>query len=175
MTGTLARILVPIDFGAASELALQYALALAARFGASVHLLHVFEDPFAVHIASEGAVRVAPSIREHLIDDAAERLSALLTRRDRERHHVTCEVRVGSAAPTIRDVAEGSRFDLIVMGTHGHTGVARLLRGSVAEQVVREAPCAVLTVHADTAPVNADCVPTPAHDLPPAAAEGRLR
>lgn len=147
MTRTISRILVPTDFSAASELALDYATTMADRFGASVHLLHVVEDPFvAGALGTEVYIGASPSVRDTLIDQAAERLARLVAPPDRERLHVTSEVRVGFPAESIRDVAQERQCDLILMGTHGRTGMAHLLLGSVAEKVVRQAPCPVMTV-----------------------------
>jgi nucleotide-binding universal stress UspA family protein len=87
-------------------------------------------------------------VRANLIDEAAKRLGRLRPAFEREGLTVTSEVMVGSPAPAIRDVAERRRCDLVVLGTHGRSGMAHLLLGSVAEKVVRQAPCPVLTVRA---------------------------
>lgn len=147
MRRTISSILVPTDFSAASELALDYAITLADRFGASVHLLHVVEDPFAAGVLGpEVYIGASTSVRDKLIDQAADRLARLVAPADRVRLQVTSEVRVGFPAASICEVADGRRCDLIVMGTHGRTGMAHLLLGSVAEKVVRQAPCPVMTL-----------------------------
>jgi nucleotide-binding universal stress UspA family protein len=124
------RILVPTDFSPASDAALDYARILAAKFGASLQLLHVIDDPSASTFLAQ----------------ARERLARTISATDRARLHATSEAFVGTPAPAIVDYATATGTGLIVMGTHGRTGLAHLLMGSVAEQVVRTAPCPVLTV-----------------------------
>jgi nucleotide-binding universal stress UspA family protein len=147
MMPKIAKILVPTDFSEPSDLALEYARALAEQFGASLHLLHVLEDPFAAGAWSgEVYVADAPQLRASLRLEASRRLEGALPPADRARLNVTTQVMAGSPAPAIRDVADDGGFDLIVMGTHGRSGMAHLLLGSVAEKLVRTAPCAVLTI-----------------------------
>jgi nucleotide-binding universal stress UspA family protein len=150
MTRTITRILVPTDFSAPSDAALDFAKTIAATFGASLHLLHVFEDPFVTGaFASEAYVPMPADTRAVLLDDARTRLAHRLPAEDQGRYHGTSEIVTGVSAPTIIDFARDNEIDLIVMGTHGRTGMAHLLLGSVAERVVRLAPCPVLTVHQD--------------------------
>ena len=157
MTRTISRILAATDFSAASDRAIDYASALASQFGASVHLLHVVEDPFVAGAWNpELYIASVPTMRASLIDEAAARLARLRQTFERQGLTVTSEVMVGSPAPAIRDVAEGRCCDLVVMGTHGRSGMAHLLLGSVAEKVIRQAPCPVLTVRTKTAPVVAE-------------------
>jgi nucleotide-binding universal stress UspA family protein len=149
MSRTITRILVPTDFSATSEVALDYAITVASRFGASLHLLHVVDDPFVGGaFGSEVYITSVPTMRVHLVDEAETRLCRLLPlcRRVAARS----QVRVGRPPEVIREVAEEQGIDLIVMGTHGRTGMAHLLLGSVAEKIVREAPCPVLTVRGET-------------------------
>lgn len=151
LTAKIRKVLVPTDFSAASELALDYAKALADQYGASLHLLHVLEDPFIAGAwSSEIYVADAPQLRASLRLEASRRLERILPPDERARFNVTTQVMAGAPAQAIRDVADEGRFDLIVMGTHGRAGMAHLLLGSVAEKVVRTAPCAVLTVRGDT-------------------------
>jgi universal stress protein A len=148
MTRTITRILVPTDFSATSDVALDYAIAMAKRFGASLQVLHVVDDPFVGGaVGSEVYITNVPAMRVHLVDEAASKLVRLLPQCGRVAART--EVRVGKPADVIRDVAEEHGVDLIVMGTHGRTGMAHLLLGSVAEKIVREAPCPVLTVRGD--------------------------
>jgi nucleotide-binding universal stress UspA family protein len=153
MTRGLSRMLVATDFGAASDRALEYAITLALQLGASVHLLHVFEDPFVSGAwVPELYVAGVPTMRATLIDGAARRLAALRLGVERAGVVVTSEVTIGSPGAAIREVAEARGIDLVVMGTHGRCGIARVLLGSVTEKVVRQAPCPVLTVQASAAP-----------------------
>ena len=133
----LNNILVATDFGPASDAALTYGRALAKEFGARLHLLHSAENDF---------LRAAVTDPHVLRAGVARRLDERLTAEDRERSaHVVVETSDHPAGAII-EYAKHARIDLIVMGTHGRTGVAHLLGGSVAERVVRAAPCPVLTV-----------------------------
>ncbi len=149
MKDIVNRILVPTDFSGTSDVALEYARALAARFDATLHLLHVLDDPFVAEgLAAEAYITEAPSIRTSLLEDARTRLS------HRVQGCATTEAVFGRGATTIVDYAERCGIDLIVMGTHGRTGLAHLLIGSVAERVVRTARCPVLTVGQTVAPAR---------------------
>jgi nucleotide-binding universal stress UspA family protein len=144
------RILVPTDFSAPSDAALDCARRLAAGFGGSIHLLHVLGDVSASGVTgSELFVTDAPEARNMRLIDARDRLKHRLTADDRVTLRATSEVIFGSPAQIIVDYAADNQYDLIVMGTHGRTGMAHLLIGSVAERVVRTAGCPVLaTQHA---------------------------
>ena len=133
----LNNILVATDFGPASDAALTYGRALAKQFGARLHLLHAAENDFLRATVTDPYVLRAA---------VARRLEQRLTAEDRERSaHVVLETS-DHPAEAIIEYAKHARIDLIVMGTRGRTGVAHLLGGSVAERVVRTAPCPVLTV-----------------------------
>lgn len=150
-TPGIARILVATDFSETSDQALDCAKAIAGRFGASIHLLHVLDEP--PDLSSGGAEASAEMAAFCAVrhDRARQRLRRLLTLEEGARFCATGHVRTGAPAEVIRDVAVERDVDLIVMGTHGRTGVAHLLLGSVAETVVRTAPCAVMTVRPDVA------------------------
>jgi nucleotide-binding universal stress UspA family protein len=138
----LKRILVPIDFSETSDAALRYGAELARRFSARLWLLHVPEHP------GEAAEAEYPiGLFETMHNAAHDRLSHLLS--DEERHELQpeCAMRLGTPWEEIVRHAKEHEIDLIVMGTHGREGVARVLLGSVAEKVVRKASCPVLTVH----------------------------
>jgi nucleotide-binding universal stress UspA family protein len=152
------RILVPTDFSEPSDAALAYARVLAGRFGASLHVLHVFESPFvAGSVSPEVFVDDSPAVQAALFEEAKNRLQHRVTAADREQFGATTEIVSGRSARTIVDYAIGRNMDLIVMGTHGRSGVAHLLMGSVAEKVVRTAACPVMTVR--RAPVPEFAVP----------------
>ena len=157
MTEAITRILVPVDFSAHSERALQYATTLAGRYNATVEVLHVVEDPFISGAWSPEAV--APNIPELLADLVAATRGKLNTLKApalrkgvRLETTVLTTVLTGKPADSITDYARTERFDLIVMGTHGRTGLSHALLGSVAERVVRKAPCPVLTVRETASP-----------------------
>jgi nucleotide-binding universal stress UspA family protein len=146
-TPGIARILVATDFSETSEFALDYAKAMAERFGACIHLLHVLEEPPALStVTEEGFAAEWTALCTARHERRRQRLQRLASVDEGIRFCATGEVRTGRAPETICDVALKRGADLIVMGTHGRGGVAHLLLGSVAEKVVRIAPSAVLTV-----------------------------
>jgi nucleotide-binding universal stress UspA family protein len=141
------RILVPTDFSPPSDAALEYARMLAAKFGSTLRILHVVDDPSAESdFVSDGFAPSTEEIQNALTAHARKRLEHLTTSVDRLRHHAYVDAVIGTPAAAIIDYAGATGTSLIVMGTHGRTGMAHLLMGSVAEQVVRMAPCPVLTV-----------------------------
>jgi len=140
----LNTILVPSDFSECSEEAVRYGLELARRFDARLHLLHVVQDPVTQPWAAEGFSVPAFEIVEQWRKQAAERLLAAVPEADRAR--VTVASVVATPYAEILDYAAAHDVDLIVMGTHGRGGVSHLLLGSIAERIVRRAPCPVLTV-----------------------------
>jgi len=143
----ITRILVPTDFSPTADAALEYAWVLAERFGASLQLLHVLDDPFVADgMAAEAYISEAPALRTAMLDDARDRLRHRATLRGAAGTPIETEVLFGHGARTIAEYAADRNADLIVMGTHGRTGFAHLLLGSVAERLVRTAPCPVLTV-----------------------------
>jgi nucleotide-binding universal stress UspA family protein len=140
------QILVATDFGEASDVALEYGRALARNFSATLHVLHVADDLF-TRVAGEGYVSVLPELQKDLESSATQRLDELLVDNDANPLPVVKIVRTSNApAAAIVEYAADTHIDLIVLGTHGRSGVAHLLMGSVAERVVRTAPCPVLTV-----------------------------
>ena len=140
------RILVPTDFSEPSEAALEYARAVATRFGASLHLLHVVDDPYRAAYATEAYIPEVEGLRDELIADAIGKLKERLRSPDVGSLHATTHAVIGIPAWSIVEYAGMHDIDLIVMGTHGRAGMSHLLMGSVAEQVVRTALCPVLTV-----------------------------
>ena len=141
------RILVPTDFSPPSDAALDYARILAAKFGATLRILHVVDDPSeSSDFVSDGFSPSTEAIQQALTAHARKRLEHLMTSVDRLRYHSHADAVIGRPAAAIIDYAGATGTSLIVMGTHGRTGMAHLLMGSVAEQVVRTAPCPVLTV-----------------------------
>lgn len=142
----LKRILVPTDFSESSEVAMRYARALAERFKASIHVLHIIEDPFVHGWTGEGYMPDLPTFRESLEKEAEKRLADVITPDDRERLSAVSVIKFGNPFLEIVRFAKAEEIDLIVMGTHGRGPVAHMLMGSVAERVVRKAPCPVFTV-----------------------------
>jgi universal stress protein A len=154
MTRNFTRILVPTDFSAPSNAALALAKRMAATSGASLHLIHVLEDPFAA-AAHAAEVNLAPpaGLRESWLEGAKALLEAQLTPDERASLRSTQLVVFGAPAREIVDQAAANDIDLIVMGTHGRGSIQHMLMGSVAERVVRTALCPVLTVR-DTGKVR---------------------
>jgi nucleotide-binding universal stress UspA family protein len=146
------RILVPMDFSAPSDAALDYARAVAAQFGATLQLLHVADDPASALYSTDVFVPEIERLRDEIVSGAHARLEARLTASDVSDLGATVAVVIGTPAGCIVEYAAGHGIDLIVMGTHGRGGVSYLLMGSVAERVVRTAACPVLTVHGGRKP-----------------------
>ena len=163
------HLLVPIDFSEPSEAALDYARTVATQFGASLHLLHVTEDPYRAFYSAEVYVPEVEGLREEILNDSVTRLKGLLRTSDLTDLHAMAEAVIGTPASTITEYAAGRGIDLIVMGTHGRGGMSHLLLGSVAERVVRTAPCPVLTVRSVPKPAAASQTKTEAAEEVPAA------
>ena len=141
----LRKILLPTDFNDTAAVALKYAQAFAEVCGASMHVLHVLEDPLPGW-KPEGHVTPVPRIREGMEEDARVQLGKVISMEDRKRLHAELVTKWGNPFVEIVRYAKDHEIDLIVMGTYGRGPIARMLMGSVAEKVVRKAPCPVLTV-----------------------------
>jgi nucleotide-binding universal stress UspA family protein len=141
----LRTILVPTDFSETAETALTYAKALAETFNASLHLLHVLQDPLVYAPVAEGYT-VLPKLREEMEREAQQQLENVLSDPERRRFHAVPALKWGTPFLEIVRYARDQQIDLIVLGTHGRGPITHLLLGSVAEKVVRKAPCPVLTV-----------------------------
>jgi nucleotide-binding universal stress UspA family protein len=144
-TSPIRSILVPYDFSETGQRALDFALDLAAPLSARVVLMFAYDVlAYGFPEAPTMAMDTAEVERK-----AQKALEDLASRARRPGVAVEWVVRRGAAWSEINAAAKDARADLIVMGTHGRRGVARALLGSVAEKVVRTAPCPVLTVHGD--------------------------
>jgi nucleotide-binding universal stress UspA family protein len=144
---TITHILVPTDFSADANAAFTYAQELARKYDAPVHVLHVVEDPLAAGAwSSDVYTAQIAGLQINLVRDAEQRLRRSVPD---DGGAVSIEVRTGNAAKQIVEAARETGADLIVMGTRGRTGVAHAIMGSVAERVVRLAPCPVLTLRAE--------------------------
>lgn len=133
------KILFPTDFSDASDAGLHYATALARDTGAQMLIVHVEEPP-----AAYGAGEMYYVVPESDESALRERLKTVVPTDAAVAY--THRLVTGDPATQIVHLAEEEGVDLVVMGTHGRTGLARLLIGSVAEAVVRRAPCPVLTL-----------------------------
>jgi universal stress protein A len=145
----ISKILVPIDFSPHSAEATSWAVDLARRYDATVTLLHVFQ-PFAIALPDNLSVSSGGRLAEVLAaaDEALAQAQADLA----ETQQVSARTRLRHGQPVVEIVEQAREggYDLIVMGTHGRTGLEHALLGSVAEKVVRKAACPVLTVRAAT-------------------------
>jgi nucleotide-binding universal stress UspA family protein len=142
----LKQIMVPTDFSEPSSCAVKYGRALAERFGAALHYVHVLEDFVALSWSSDTYVTSLPRLREEVEADALSRLGQLL--KEPEGAQLSAKVALLTGNPFVEIVryARDQNIDLIVIGTHGRGPIAHMLLGSVAEKVVRKAHCPVLTV-----------------------------
>lgn len=143
----LKNILVATDFGEASDAALTYGRVLARCFHAKLHVLYVCENVFTRGLGSDAYVAVFPDLQKDVEDTSRKQLDELLTEDDRRSLAAEPVVLTSNMpAAAVVQYSKDANIDLIVMGTHGRGAVAHLLMGSVAEKVVRTAPCPVLTV-----------------------------
>lgn len=140
----LRRILVPIDFSECCRKALEYALPLARQFGAQLTLLHVM--PANYFVGSEFGPVDFPVPEAEWRENSSRELRALAERTIAEAVPTETQVRQGQPAHEIAACAQELGIDLIVLSTHGRTGLRHVLVGSVAENVVRYASCPVLVV-----------------------------
>jgi len=136
-------VLLPVDGSEPSDAAVAHAGAIASQFDAAVHVLNVVDLP--TEAVSAGVGGGTSNVIEALHEDAEE-LVAETAAALPERVESTTAVIEGAPAAAIREYADEHDADLIVMGTHGRTGVERVLLGSTTERVVRTADCPVLTV-----------------------------
>jgi nucleotide-binding universal stress UspA family protein len=137
------RILVPTDFGEPAEHALDVAIELAAKFGASITLLHVYQLVLPIAY-DEGFIWPVEQVEKA----ARKTLDAHFAKAKTRYSDCEAMLKPGTAAVEIVSVANQLKADLIVMGTHGRRGISRLMLGSVADRVLRTAPVPVLTVSA---------------------------
>ncbi len=141
----IRKILVPIDFSDHSKNALRYAVSLASSFGAELLLVYVVEPTIYPADFSFGQVAM-PSFENELRERGKEGLDELVKSHVAGKVKASAMVRTGKPFLEIIDAASEESADLIVIATHGHTGVEHILFGGTAEKVVRKAPCEVLVV-----------------------------
>jgi nucleotide-binding universal stress UspA family protein len=141
------KIIVPVDFSPHSDAAIRIAADLSRKYEASVTLVHVYEP--VAYALPEGYVLYTADQLASLLSTFEQRLAAAREIAQRE-GTISPDTKLlqGSAGSEIVDYAQKNGFDLIVMGTHGRTGLKHALMGSVAEKVLRRAHCPVLTVRA---------------------------
>ncbi len=140
----LKHLLIPIDFSPCSRKALRYALAFARQFRARLTLLHVI--PTNYFVGSEFGPVDFPLPEAELREGSARELAAMAAREVGKAAPVATVVRQGQPVHEVVRFAQEADADLIILSTHGRTGLKHVLMGSVAENVVRYAPCPVLVV-----------------------------
>ena len=142
----LKNILVATDFSESAAVALAYGRDLARTFNARLHVVHMVEDVM-LRYSPEVSFAV-PEMQKNLEERAWRDLRALVADDDRAFPIVPAVLTCVNIPNTIVDYAKTHQIDLVITGTHGRGPIKHLLMGSVAERVVRTAPCPVLTVHA---------------------------
>ncbi len=141
----IRRILVPIDFSVHSKNALRYAVPMAEQYNAMLHLIYVIEPT--VYPADLGFGQViVPGVEEELRTKSEDELRLLVENEIGGRAKAEYVVRTGKPHQEILSEAEDKGADLIIVATHGHTGVEQMLFGSTAMRIVRLARCPVLTI-----------------------------
>ena len=141
----LKRILVPTDFSEFSQQAVRYGCELANRFSAELHVIHVAQDAFPI-VPEAGMLSVSHDDYMARVIESATKLLGDVPDASLYTRPVTRSVEAGVPFVEIIRYARQKQMDLIVMSTHGRTGLVHMLMGSVAEKVVRKAPCPVLTI-----------------------------
>jgi len=141
----ISCILVPIDFSVHSKNALKYALPLAERFQACLHLVYVVEPTIYPADLGFGQV-VLPGVEDELREKGADELKGLVEKEIGNRVKATTAVRSGNPHQEILREADDRGVDLIVVATHGHSGVEHMLFGSTADRIVRRSRVPVLTI-----------------------------
>jgi len=142
---SLKTIVCAVDFSEYADYALRYAVDLAKIFDADLRLIHVVELPFLPSYSLAGVPDLSLPVDE-IEEGSRGRMQDVLKDCRRKHAKVEGEVRTGTAFLEIINYAREVGADLVVVGTHGRTGLSHMIIGSVAEKVVRKAPCPVLSV-----------------------------
>jgi nucleotide-binding universal stress UspA family protein len=147
---TYSRLLVGLDFSDTSLAALDHGAALARATGADLEVLHVHEAPIVppmapAHPGGAPSVTIEAYAAGDVLHASQDELGRTLQARELEDLAVPM-VRVGDPALTIAETALEEQRDLVIVGTHGRSGLSRVVLGSVAEKVVRHSPCPVLVI-----------------------------
>lgn len=146
------KLLLPTDFSECANAALEFAADLAVRYEAEIELLHIIHDlslevpDFGMGLSFPAYLENLPEKRHEIAAVAMQSLEKLRVSHPTLDTNAKCHVRFGQPFAEILSFAEDQSIDLIVLGTHGRTGLANVLLGSVAERVIERAACPVLTV-----------------------------
>jgi nucleotide-binding universal stress UspA family protein len=141
---SLKNILFATDFSEASQPALPYAAAIARRYDSQLHIAHITSPASYVISSQPGDPVTLDSIHQAALADARQRMETLASHLKTVPHHTY--LREGEVWESLSDLIQAHEIDLLVVGTHGRTGVEKLLLGSKAEEILRQATCPVLTV-----------------------------
>ena len=141
---SLKNILFATDFSEASQAALPYAAAIARRYDSQLHVAHIMSPASYIIPSLPGDPVTLDSIHEAARADARQRMEAVASHLKTVPHHTY--VREGDVWESLADLIQTHEIDLLVVGTHGRTGVQKLILGSKAEEILRLVPCPVLTV-----------------------------
>jgi universal stress protein A len=143
----IRTILAPTDFSQHAEGAIRYACGLAERLGATLHLLHVLPDVI-VPVGPDPSLvtAVPPEYYSETEAQSREALERVVQPDWAKPAGLVVEVRWGDPVDGVVSYARDRGIDLIVLSTHGRTGLSHVLMGSVAERILRDAPCPVLTI-----------------------------
>ncbi|MEP9411566.1 MAG: universal stress protein [Candidatus Brocadia sp.] len=140
----IKNILCPIDYSVYSEMALKYAIEFAEKYQAKLYLMHVLD--IRVYDINEPDLYNVNIVDSETIDKLRERLLRCVSEDTKGRISVEAIIIQGVPFAEIIKASRDYKIDLIVIGTHGRTGLSHAIMGSVAEKVVRKAPCPVLTI-----------------------------
>ncbi len=163
---SVKNVLFATDFSATSEAALPYAAAICRRFGSTLHIVHVLSDASLLLVTGGVDYVSMGTIYEDAHTEAKEKLDEIASRLEGipQRSYV----RHGQVWRSLNGIIEDNQVDMIVVGTHGRTGLGKLLLGSVAEDILRHAPCPVLTVGPKVSGhARLPAFPQKGHDLAP--------
>ncbi|MDN3514485.1 MAG: universal stress protein [Candidatus Brocadia sp.] len=141
---TIKNILCPIDYSIYSEMALKYAIEFAEKYQAKLYLMHVLD--IRIYEINDPGLYNVNVVDKETIDKLRERLLRCVNEDTKGRIPVEALIIQGVPFAEIIKASRDYKIDLIVLGTHGRTGLSHAIMGSVAEKVVRKAPCPVLTI-----------------------------
>lgn len=144
---SLQHILIPIDFSENSKKALRYAIPLAEQFGASITLINIIEPTVFPSDFGFGQMSF-PDVEQELVTKSRQELEAIVDGVS-TKAKITTVVKTGIPFVEVTNFADDEQFDLIIVATHGRTGVEHILFGSTAEKIIRKAPCPALVVRAE--------------------------
>ena len=140
----IRTLLLAVDFSDTSSAAVDVAVEFAKQFSATLHVVHAFDLP--VPLVTPYEIAIPEAYLDQTRKAAAQKLAAIVEKVAGQGVTVESHLAEAPAAPAIVRTAEDVGADLVVIGTHGHTGIKHLLLGSVAERTLRLAPCSVLAV-----------------------------